>query len=201
MRVGVRSIGATAGTHAARLPRSPLLPNAMMGMLIFVCAELMLFAGFVSAFSIMRESALVWPPPGQPRLPVTETAINTVALLASGVALLVALRAHRRHAPDARRPLFLSALLGGFFVLAQGREWVRLLAAGLTLRSSALGSFFYVIVGVHAIHAVVAIGLIIACHRRLVRGWLPADRLGATAILWAFVVGVWPVLYWRLYLG
>lgn len=180
--------------------RRQLAPNGILAMLIFVVAETMLFAGFVSAFTIMRTSALVWPPPGQPRLPVMETAVNTGLLMASGVALALAGRAFRRHAPDARSPLLATLLLGSAFVVLQGREWVQLLAQGLTITSSALGSFFYLIVGLHAIHAVVALGLVAAAWTRLRRGFLPPALLGVTEVFWYFVVGIWPFLYWRLYL-
>jgi cytochrome c oxidase subunit 3 len=171
-----------------------------MGMMVFVLTEIMLFAGFSSAFTILRANSPVWPPPGQPRLPVAETALNTVALLASGAALLLARRAYGRRPSSARRPLLAAMLLGGFFVVAQGREWVQLLGQGLTVRSSALGSFFYLIVGAHALHAVIALGLLVYVWRRLEQGRLPSSLLGAAEVFWYFVVGVWPFLYWRVYL-
>lgn len=180
--------------------RPQLVPPGIMAMLIFVVTEVMLFAGFVSAFTIMRRSALVWPPPGQPRLPVMETAANTALLLASGVTLAIAGRAFRRHAPDARTPLLATLLLGSAFVALQGREWVQLVAAGLTMTSSALGSFFYLIVGLHALHAVVALGLVASAWSRLRRGFLAPGFFGVTEVFWYFVVGIWPLLYWRLYL-
>lgn len=184
----------------AGVPRAPLVPNGVLGMLIFVLTEIMLFAGFVSAFTIMRASAPLWPPPGQPRLPAAETALNTAVLLASGLALFLARRAYSRNAPRARVPLLAAIGLGALFVLAQGREWVQLIGQGLTLRSSALGSFFYLIVGAHALHAVAALGLLVYAYRRLVRGWLPSSTFGAAEVFWYFVVGVWPLLYWRVYL-
>jgi heme/copper-type cytochrome/quinol oxidase subunit 3 len=181
--------------------RQELAPSSVLAMLIFVCMEIMLFAGFVSAFTIMRASVLVWPPPNQPRLPVAETAFNTGLLLASGVALLLARRAFRRAPARARAPLGAALALGAAFVLLQGREWAQLLGEGLTLTSSALGSFFYLIVGVHALHAVVALGVLAWAWRRLGRGGLPSSSLGAAEIFWYFVVGVWPILYWRVYLS
>jgi heme/copper-type cytochrome/quinol oxidase subunit 3 len=184
----------------SRVSRPQIIPHAIMGMLIFVITEIMFFSGFVSAFTIMRASALVWPPPGQPRLPVAETAFNTAILLASGVALFLAGRAYRRNAPSARTPLLVAILLGAFFVVAQGREWVMLLGQGLTLTSSALGSFFFLIVGMHALHAIAALGLLAYAFRRLRRGFLPAGLMGAAEVFWYFVVGVWPLLYWRIYL-
>src|SRR5262245_5276901 len=162
-------------------------------MLIFIVTEIMLFSGFVSAFTIMRGSAIIWPPPGQPRLPVMETAFNTGLLLLSAVALFVAWRRFRRAQPSARTPLLVAIVLGGAFVVLQGREWLGLLAQGLTLQSSVLGSFFYLIVGFHALHAVVALGFLIWTWRRLSRGAIPASTLAAASIFWYFVVGVWPV--------
>ena len=177
------------------------MPSAVLGMLIFVVTEIMLFAGFISAFTIMRGSATVWPPPGQPRLPVGETAFNTALLLASGALLYWARQRRRSFATKTARNLWLGAIaLGAGFVLLQGREWFGLLAQGLTLQSSALGSFFYLIVGIHALHAVAALGVLVYLWLRMGRGAVPTPTLAAGEIFWYFVVGVWPVLYWRVYL-
>src|SRR4029450_3339315 len=80
---------ATASLRVITDPRPrPVIPSAVLGMLIFVGTEVMLFAGMISAFLILRATAAgAWPPPGQPRLPLEETAINTLALLASGFML------------------------------------------------------------------------------------------------------------------
>jgi cytochrome c oxidase subunit 3 len=185
---------------ASESQRTPLVPSAVMGMLIFVFTELMLFAGLISAFTIVRAGALVWPPPGQPRLPIPATAFNTGVLLASGISLFLAQRRFFRDRAAARRPLLLAMLLGAFFVLFQGFEWVRLIAQGLTLTSSTLGSFFYLIVGLHALHALAALGVLVHTWRRLARGWLAQDQLAAAQVFWYFVVGLWPALYAVVYL-
>ena len=178
-----------------------LVPSAVLGMLIFVFTEVMLFSGFISAFTIMRGSAVLWPPPGQPRLPVEETAFNTLLLVASGVVLYVARRRFVDDLGKLRKGLLATILLGGSFVLLQGREWVSMLSQGLTLRSSALGSFFYLIVGMHALHAIVALGILIYAWVRLGSRSVPRSTLAATEIFWYFVVGIWPILYWRVYLS
>ena len=185
---------------AAESERTPLIPSAVMGMLIFVLTELMLFSGLISAFVIVRAGAMVWPPPGQPRLPIQATAFNTGVLLASGDALFLAQRRFFRDRAAARRPLLLAMLLGAFFVVFQGVEWVRLIRQGLTLTSSTLGSFFYLIVGLHALHAVAALGVLVYTWRRLERGWLAQHQLAAAQVFWYFVVGLWPILYGVVYL-
>jgi heme/copper-type cytochrome/quinol oxidase subunit 3 len=179
---------------------APLVSNAVLGTLIFIFTEVMLFAGLISAHSIARASSAVgWPPPGQPRLPFEETAVNTAALLLSGVAVFVAQRRFRRGRSRAFAPLALGFALGAFFVLFQGVEWVRLIGEGLTLTSSTHGAFFYLIVGVHGLHAVAALIALGSALLRLRRTLLPPSVLSATALFWYFVVGVWPVIYFRVY--
>jgi len=183
------------------VPRNePVVPSNVLGMLIFVVAEAMLFAGLISAFTIIRASAMVWPPRDQPRLPLEETAINTAALLLSGVVLFFACRAFQRDRATAGRPLLIALLLGVFFVAFQGAEWVRLIDQGLTLTSSTLGSFFYLIIGIHALHAVAAAALLAHAWLRLRRDQLEWSQLATVAVFWYFVVGVWPILYFRVYL-
>lgn len=198
MSVTVHGAGKTRVASESR--RSQLLPSAVMGMLIFVFTEVMLFAGLISAFAIIRASAIVWPPPNQPRLPLEETAVNTAALLLSGALLFVTRRTFRRDHLRARTPLLLSMLLGTFFVVFQGVEWVALIRQGLTPASSSLGSFFYLIVGLHALHAVVALCLLAHTWLRLQRGWLTTSQLAVAEVFWYFVVGVWPILYLTVYL-
>jgi len=185
---------------ASESRHTPLVASSVLGMLIFIAAEVMFFAGLISAFTIVRAGSPIWPPPNQPRLPIERTALNTAALLLSGVALAFAHRAYLRDRRKARAPLLVAMLLGGFFVLFQGAEWVALLRQGLTLTSSTLGSFFFLIVGLHALHAVVAIGLLAYAWVRLQRGWLVQSQLVTAEVFWYFVVGLWPVLYGVVYL-
>lgn len=191
-----------ASIHPLDAPApTKILSDGVLGMLIFVLTEIMLFAGLISAFTIIRASAPIWPPPGQPRLPIEATLLNTAALLASAGFLYAARRAFNRgDRSGTQRSLLVALLLGAFFVVFQGFEWVALIGQGLTLTSSSLGSFFYLIVGLHAIHALVAIFLLGRAWRQLQRGWITSSSLGAAEVFWYFVVLVWPAVYLRVYL-
>jgi cytochrome c oxidase subunit 3 len=178
----------------------PVVESAVLGTILFCLVEAMLFAGLISAFMIVRAKAVEWPPPGQPRLPVEETLVNTAALLLSGVVLFFTGRAFRRNRRAALRPMALAMALGAFFVVFQGVEWVRLLGEGLTLTSSQHGSFFYLIVGMHAAHAVAALLALLWAWLRLAELRLSPGAFGGVAVFWYFVVGLWPLLYWRVYL-
>lgn len=219
------------GARATIIPFRPrpekkqLISDGVLGMLVFVFVEIMLFAGFISAFVIIKSRAVgsVWPPVNQPRLPVESTAVNTLALIASGVVLLIAHRAYLRAsrsdgegAPrrgsarprgfggllsDSTGKLLLAAtVLGGIFVALQGVEWLALIREGLTITSSTYGALFYTIIGAHALHAVAAIAALAWATVRLGAGMLTREALSTVAIFWYFVVLVWPFLYVVVYL-
>jgi cytochrome c oxidase subunit 3 len=194
--------GARAITSEAP-KRYRLAENGAFAMALFVFTEVMLFAGFISAFVIVKNSALpgMWPPPGQPRLPAGTTAFNTLALLVSGVLLFFAYRAWRGgRSASASRLMTVSMLLGVFFVVFQGTEWVALIRQGLTLTSSQLGAFFYVVVGAHALHATAALLALVIYWRAMLRNTLTASAFLGVQLFWYFVVLMWPVIYWKIYL-
>lgn len=175
------------------------LPHEVLGMLLFVITELMLFTGLVSAYLISAAAYPgAWPPLNQPRLPVAVTGVNTLALLASGVLAWQAGRALARN--DAKTGwLGWTFVLGAYFVGAQGMEWLALIRDGLTLVSSVHG-YYFLIVGAHALHAIGALTTLFWALRRQVKGQLTTGNWSAIQIFWLFVVGVWPVLYVLVYL-
>jgi cytochrome c oxidase subunit III len=180
--------------------RTPIVPNAVLGTLIAVVVEVMLFVGFISAFTISRSSAPEgsWPVPGQPRLPAEATALNTGVLLLSGVVLFVGWLLTRKKHVLGRALVAVAWALGAIFVALQGREWASLLSAGLTLTSSRLGAFFYIIVGCHALHAVIALVALGAAALQVWKGRVTGLFLGAQ-VFWYFVVLMWPIIYARVY--
>lgn len=178
------------------------LPNSVLGMIIFIIAEVMFFAALMSAHTIARNSALggLWPPPGQPRLPVERTAVNTAILLLSGALLWIGNRRMSVDPERAQRYVAGAIAAGSAFVLLQGVEWVRLLREGLTMTSSNHGAFFYLIVGAHGLHAVVAIIALTWVYFLMRRGKFSQSTFSATQLFWYFVVILWPVIYLRVYL-
>lgn len=179
------------------------LSNSALGMLMFIGAELMFFAGLISAFLIVSSAAEAWPPADQPRLPIIASALNSLVLFASGWMIFKAFRSFQADSEGelVRKQVKLTLWLGILFVGFQGVEWIRLLSFGLTMMSSQYGAFFYLIIGTHAIHA---IGALIGLWRLSVKlnaGNLTEDTFHAVQLFWFFVVGIWPILYVLVYLG
>ena len=177
-----------------------MVPSGVLAMAMFLAAEVMFFAGLISAYAVLRAQTIGWPPLDQPRLPVALTAVNTLVLLASGYALIRARGALRAGTPGAVRGLLIAAGLGSLFLAVQGFEWVRLLGYGLTTSSSMYGATFYALVGTHATHVVAALIVLLVAVQRARKGRLNAESLEPVAMFWLFVVGIWPLLYVLVYL-
>jgi cytochrome c oxidase subunit 3 len=175
--------------------------NGVIAMLLFVFVEALLYAGLISAHATFLSDQVgqIWPPLDQPRLPLAETAVNTAVLLASGCALVATRFGFRSELRKTIIPLAVAILLGGFFVTFQGVAWAALLQEGLTIRSSAYGSFFYLIVGTHTVQAAAALACLVWAWVRLRRTRLSASQFLIVEIYWYFLVLVWPVIYIQVY--
>lgn len=184
-------------------PPAPLISNGRLAVLILLCAEAMLFGGFIGAFLIYKLSAPFWPPPGLPRLPIGVTFANTMVLLSSAVTMKLAVeaaRGGRRY--HLRGWLLLTAALGTLFLLVQGSEWMRLEAHGLHLRSGNYGATFYVLIGLHGVHVVCAVLWLLGVNLAIMLARPGQDRRAAVevcAIYWYFVCAVWPLLFGLVY--
>ncbi len=180
--------------------------NARLAILILLGAEIMFFAGLIGTFLVFRLGSVTWPPPSQAdvRLPIGITGINTVVLLLSGYTMIRGLRAIRKDAQEQlRRWLLATGLLGAIFLIVQGSEWVRLVHHGFTLSSGVYGSIFYVLIGCHALHALVAVLWVIAVFAKAITDKFSASHhvgVEMCAIYWTFVVVLWPILYVLVYL-
>ena len=192
---------ATVADRPDALERRPLISNSVAGTILFVFTEVMLFAGFISAHMVYVSNQVgeLWPPADQPLLPFRQTALNSSALMISGLVLFMAWRAFRSERREARGLLGLATLLGLFFVGSQGVEWLALIREGLTLTSSAYGAFFYMIVGAHAIHALGGILALVWAWFRLSAGQLSGAQFASVQVFWYFVVAVWPVIFLQVY--
>lgn len=186
--------------HPPPQPVERKVPSAVLGTLIFILTEIMLFGGFVSAFLVSRSAAPAWPPPDQPRLPIEETAFNTVALLLSGALVYYAGRRFEDDRAKAKLPMMIGVLLGAFFVVFQGVEWVQLVSDGLTLQKSPHASFFFLIVGAHGLHVIGGTLVLFNLWLRLQTDRLSSEAFWAGRLFWYFVVLMWPILYYLVYL-
>jgi len=112
--------------------------------------------------------------------------------------------AHHDDRFGAAHQVMWTAILGTVFLAVQGLEWTRLVAHGLTLSSGTYGSTFYVLIGCHALHVVVAVVWLAVVAVLARNGGFTAARhaaLETCAIYWYLVCGLWAFLFPLVYLA
>lgn len=178
----------------------PLVPNAVLGMVLCLVTEVMLFTGLIAAYLVVRSKFTNWPPMGQEQLPIVVTVVNTFILLFSGLTMILAVR-HLRAGKSPTALLWMTCIAGSTFLVIQGYEWAKIINYGVTIGSSLYGATFYTLIGVHALHVIIAvIALFCVCLRSKAYTVESHDGLLAMRLYWLFVVSVWPVLFVLVYL-
>ncbi len=173
----------------------------MFGLVTFLVADAMTFAGFFAAYLTFR-AVNPLPEGANFERELLLPTINTVLLLVSSVTFHRAGSALRRGESSAcRNWLLLTIGLGAAFLAGQMVEYFNL-PFGLT--DNLFASTFYALTGFHGLH--VTLGVICI----LIVWWQarPGGRLTATEhfgleaaeLYWHFVDGIWVVLYGILYL-
>ena len=172
--------------------------NSALGMIFFIGSWSMSFGTLFLAFLVLRRKMGVFPPEGiaLPSMPLATTA--TLVLVASSIALHVAVKRIESGASTLGRSWYMGLALGLGFALLQGWLWLDLMSAGRAPTSGVYESLFYGLTWIHALH--VAIGLL-----SLLWAWygLQSGRYGShrsstvsnIVIFWHFVDVVWIVLY------
>jgi cytochrome c oxidase subunit 3 len=120
------------------------MPSSVLGMILFVAMETMLFSGMIGAYIVMRNMSAVWPPMNAPRLNLATGAVATLVIVLSNLALAAAgwlsrpvgstenPEALARRRRKAHVAILTALLLGLVFSLMQAQEWRLFLHQGLT---------------------------------------------------------------------
>jgi len=182
----------------------PPINNALLAIVLFMAAEVMLFMALFGAFVLYRTASVAWPPPGQPTLPIGVTFANTAVLLASAVMMSRAYNDLRAgNLRGLRIGLAAATAMGTIFLAVQGYEWTKLIRHGLTLASSTYGTTFYTLIGLHAAHVAGAVLWLLLVLVGALRGRYSAQRyvgVQVCSLYWYFVCGLWVVLFGAVYL-
>lgn len=165
-----------------------------MGMALFLAAESVLFLMLLLAFVYFREANA-----GSANLELGSAIVSTAFLFTACIAMTQVV-AWSRKAPRAARLWIVSAMLfGTAFVLAQCREYGRLLSSGVTISRSLFGTTYFTLTGVHLLH--VLAGLLLLGVLLALGPEANAPALQATAMFWCFLGVVWGGIFAVVYLG
>ena len=204
-------------------PRGPASrPNLVsVGTIVWLSSELMFFAALFAMYftirSVDKGEGLPWP---GAHLDLTLGSINTTVLLLSSITCQMGVFAVERGQIRRVGPLFrlrfwtlrwglrewyvLSFLMGLYFVLGQGYEYLGLIHDGLTLSSSAYGSVFYIPTGFHGLHVTggLVAFLFVLGRTYAAKTFTHEQQVSAIVVsyYWHFVDVVWIGLFLTIYI-
>jgi len=212
----------TADSQAVALPEehSPVahfshdarggISNPILGMLLFICSEVMFFSGLFAAYFTVRAAAPVWPPiiPGDKALteaynlhaePWFAAGLTVILILSSFTCQFAVWSIRRGDRTGFVRNIAVTLVLGIVFLIGQVYDYATL---GFGIADGTFGTTFYTLTGFHGAHVFGgAIMLSVLLYRGLAGQFTSRhhDAVEATSLYWHFVDVVWIALFSTLY--
>lgn len=157
-----------------------------------IVSLIMMFTALTSAY-IVRRAAGNWLEFTIPPI----FYVNTLVIIVSSLTLHAAYAAFKREADKAYKGLLLVTFaLGIAFVVLQYYGWLAMEADGVALTLNPSGDFVYAISGLHAVHVIGGIAILLVClimafATKLKRTPARQLRLELTLTYWHFVDFLW----------
>jgi cytochrome c oxidase subunit III len=182
--------------------RSSRVEPALLGMLLFIISEVMVFGAFFTAYFFIRIVAEghTWFPIDGKDLPVAVAGVNTAILVSSSLTLhwaQTSIKNGNRFGLQAG--MTATFLLGLTFLFIQINEYVHI---GFAPQDHAQATIFFSLTGLHGAHVTIGLILLGMVTVRAFRGhFSPEEHHGVEipGIYWHFVDVMWIVVYCTIY--
>jgi cytochrome c oxidase subunit 3 len=202
--VEAASVTATEHEHHGPPPanRSSRVEPQLLGMLLFIVSEVMIFGAFFTAYFFIRVvHGDQWFPFNGDELPVAVAGVNTSILLSSSLTMHWAQTSIKNGNRFGLKAGILSTfLLGCTFLFVQINEYVHI---GFAPHDHAQGTIFYGLTGLHGAHVFIGLTLLAMVTVRAFRGhFTPEQHRGVEVpgIYWHFVDVMWVIVYSSVYI-
>jgi nitric oxide reductase NorE protein len=172
------------------------------GIWVLILGDLGVFAVFFVTFLVYRAQDVALYSSSQAAMQRGLGLLETALLLTSSLCVAHAV-ADAREGRAAPGRLLAALACGVGFVISKAFEWGGKIAAGITLNSNEFWSFYYMFTGIHLLHLLIGLGVLVWLIRRSRRADPgPADvrALEAGGAFWHLVDLLWVVLFALLYL-
>ena len=199
------SIAAHGHDHHGPPPanRSSRVEPALLGMLLFIISEVMVFGAFFTAYFFIRIVAEPggWFPIDGKDLPVAVAGVNTAILVSSSLTLhwaQTSIKNGNRFGLQAG--MTATFLLGLTFLFIQINEYVHI---GFAPQDNAQATVFFSLTGLHGAHVTIGLILLGMVTIRSFKGhFSPEEHHGVEipGIYWHFVDVMWIVVYFTVYI-
>jgi len=181
--------------------RSSRVEPQMLGMLLFIISEIMVFGGFFTAYFFIRVAqGDPWPAAGT-TLPVEVAGVNTAILVSSSFTIhwaetCIKNNNHR----GLKAGMLLTFLLGCTFLFVQINEYANI---GFAPQDGAQQTIFFSLTGLHGAHVFIGLCLLLFVTIRAFRGHYSSEEhrgVNVPGIYWHFVDIMWLVVYTTVYI-
>jgi cytochrome c oxidase subunit 3 len=182
--------------------RSSRVDPQLLGMLLFIISEVMVFGAFFTAYFFIRVVAVPggWFPIDDMHLPVAVAGVNTAILVSSSLTLhwaQTSIKNGNRFGLQAG--MAATFLLGLTFLFIQINEYVHI---GFAPQDNAQATVFFSLTGLHGAHVTIGLILLGMVTIRAFRGHFSAEEhhgVEIPGIYWHFVDVMWIVVYTSVY--
>ena len=187
--------GPPEANHSSRID------SQLLGILLFIISEAMLFGAFFTAYFFIRVVQNEPWPPDPFEFPVLVASMNTAILVSSSFTVHYALHSIKKgNRLGMQVGLVVTFLLGAMFLLTQINEYVK---AGFSISDGAFSSVFYGLTGLHGLHVFVGLTLLLMMIVRAYRGHFSPDAhmgIECAGIYWHFVDVMWIIVWFTIYI-
>lgn len=187
--------------HPPAANRSSRVDPPLLGMLLFIISEIMVFGAFFTAYFFIRVAqGDPWPAPGT-HLPVEVAGLNTAILISSSFTIHWAEQSIKKgNRFGLKAGMLTTFLLGCTFLFIQINEYANI---GFAPQDAAQTTIFYSLTGLHGAHVFIGLCLLLFVTIRSFRGhYSPEEHRGVEVpgIYWHFVDIMWIVVYTTVYI-
>ena len=184
----------------ANTRRAMDVPTGRLAIWWVLASEIVIFGGLLGAYIMHRLGHPAWADQAI-HTNVWAGSFNTFVLLTSSLSVVLAHQAAEQHdGLRAARLLRLTVLGGGVFLIVKAFEWTYEIQAGYTITSNLFWSFYYTAAGLHALHVIAGMVIMLIVAASAARGQ-ELHRVENIGIYWHFVDIVWIFLFPLLYIA
>ena len=180
----------------------PVHSTAWWGMVTLIATESMVFVILLGSYFFLRASTAPWPPAGIAAPELYLSVPFSFVLWGSSLPVFYAERAIRRGSQRGLRAgLLVSACMGLAFLAFTAKDFYDL---NFGWRDNAYGSIFYTIVGLHALHVLIGLGMNVVVEVKAWQGKFTESRHTSVEVFglyWHFVDAVWIFVFASLFLS
>ncbi len=176
------------------------IPTGRLAVWWVIASEIVIFGGLLGSYLMHRLGHPEWAYQSV-HTNTAAGAFNTFVLLTSSLfAVLAHDAAEHKDGKKAAKYLMITCLGGLTFLCVKGAEWTHEIREGFTLTSNTFWSFYYTAAGLHGIHVIAGMIIMLFVAADAAKG-KELQRVENIGIYWHFVDLVWIFLFPLLYIA